>query len=30
MSKNKKKKKGGYKPPIESKQQIVESIVAIA
>ena len=30
MAKNKKKKKGGYKPPIESKQQIVESIVAIA
>ena len=30
MSKNKKKKKGGYKPPNESKQQIVETIVAIA
>ncbi|MBC8200935.1 MAG: hypothetical protein H8E86_02720 [Planctomycetes bacterium] len=30
MSKNKKKKKGGYKPPAASPQDIVDSIVMIA
>ena len=29
MAKNKKKKKGGYKPPIQSQQDIVDSIVSL-
>ena len=30
MAKNKKKKKGGYKPPVESPQNIVDAIVSVA
>lgn len=30
MAKNKKKKKGGFKPPVESTQDIINSIIAIA
>lgn len=30
MSKNKKKKKGGYKPPVQSPQDIIDSIISIA
>jgi len=30
MSKNKKKKKGGYKPPRESSQVVIDSIISIA
>ncbi|MDP7006129.1 MAG: hypothetical protein QF718_07975 [Phycisphaerales bacterium] len=30
MSKNKKKKKGGYKPPAQSPQDIIDAIVSIA
>ena len=30
MSKNKKKKKGGYKPPVQSQQDIVDSVVSLA
>jgi len=30
MSKNKKKKKGGYKPPTESSQDVIDAIVKLA
>ena len=29
-NKNKKKKKGGYKPPMQSPQDIIETVVAVA